>query len=83
MSTCDCFASSYAEARARFLTAADAAGARLSAHPLHGRLGPDGEPLGIDVALLAGEGNGLLRASVRAPRGFAVDAALNACSELL
>lgn len=55
MSTCDCFASSYAEARARFLTAADAAGARLSAHPLHGRLGPDGEPLGIDVALLAGE----------------------------
>lgn len=55
MSTCDFFASSYAEARTRFLTAADAAGARLSAHPLHGRLGPDGEPLGIDVALLAGE----------------------------
>jgi hypothetical protein len=55
MSTCDFFASSYAEARTSFLTAADAAGARLSAHPLHGRLGPDGEPLGIDVALLAGE----------------------------
>ena len=41
------------------------------------------ERYGLPVALLAGEGNGLLRASVRAPRGFAVDAALNACSELL
>jgi len=41
------------------------------------------ERYGLPVALLAGEGNGLLRASVRAPRGFAVDAALTACSELL
>jgi single-stranded-DNA-specific exonuclease len=41
------------------------------------------ERFGLPVALLAGEGNGLLRASVRAPRGFAVDAALTACSELL
>lgn len=41
------------------------------------------ERFGLPVALLAGEGNGLMRASVRAPRGFAVDAALNACSELL
>ena len=41
------------------------------------------ERFGVPVALLAGEGNGRLRASVRAPRGFAVDQALNACAELL
>jgi single-stranded-DNA-specific exonuclease len=35
------------------------------------------------VALLAGEGDGRLRASVRAPRGFAVDRALSACADLL
>ena len=35
------------------------------------------------VALLAAEGQGRLRASVRAPRGFAVDQALQACAELL
>ncbi len=35
------------------------------------------------VALLAEEGNGRLRASVRAPRGFAVDAALVHCADLL
>ena len=38
---------------------------------------------GLPAALLAGEGNGRLRASVRAPRGFAVDQALIACSDLL
>jgi len=37
----------------------------------------------LPVALLAGEGNGRLRASVRAPRGFAVDEALTACAPLL
>jgi len=37
----------------------------------------------LPVALLAGEGNGRLRASVRAPRGFAVDQALAACAPLL
>jgi single-stranded-DNA-specific exonuclease len=37
----------------------------------------------LPVALLAGEGDGRLRASVRAPRGFAVDAALQACADLL
>ncbi len=41
------------------------------------------ERFGAPVALLAGEGNGRLRASVRAPRGFAVDEALTACGELL
>ncbi len=41
------------------------------------------ERYGRPVALLAGEGQGRMRASVRAPRGFAVDAALQACSELL
>ena len=35
------------------------------------------------VALLADEGGGRLRASVRAPRGFAVDRALSACGDLL
>ena len=41
------------------------------------------EHYGLPVALLAGEGDGRLRASVRAPNGFAVDAALQACSALL
>ncbi|SBO41952.1 single-stranded-DNA-specific exonuclease RecJ [Cyanobium sp. NIES-981] len=41
------------------------------------------ERLGLPAALLAGEGGGLLRASVRAPRGFAVDQALNHCADLL
>ena len=35
------------------------------------------------TALLTGEGDGTLRASVRAPSGFAVDAALKGCSEHL
>jgi single-stranded-DNA-specific exonuclease len=38
---------------------------------------------GLPVALLASEGDGRLRASVRAPRGFAVDQALSACGDLL
>jgi len=38
---------------------------------------------GLPVALLAAEGEGRLRASVRAPQGFAVDAALEACGDLL
>ena len=41
------------------------------------------ERCGRPVALLADEGNGRLRASVRAPRGFAVDQALQACADLL
>lgn len=41
------------------------------------------ERLGRPVALLGGEGNGRLRASVRAPRGFAVDRALTACAPFL
>jgi single-stranded-DNA-specific exonuclease len=39
--------------------------------------------LGRPTALLASEGNGRLRASVRAPRGFAVDQALASCADLL
>ena len=35
------------------------------------------------TALLAGEGDGSLRASVRGPIGFAVDRALSSCSDLL
>ena len=41
------------------------------------------ERWGLPVALLAGEGDGRLRSSVRAPEGFAVDAALQACADLL
>jgi single-stranded-DNA-specific exonuclease len=41
------------------------------------------ERFGLPVALLAGEGSGCLRASVRAPKGFAVDQALIACGHLL
>ena len=41
------------------------------------------ERFGLPVALLAGEGQGRLRASVRAPKGFAVDQALHSCSDLL
>ena len=41
------------------------------------------ERFGLPVALLAGEGNGRLRASVRSPRGFAVDQALQSCTDLL
>ncbi len=41
------------------------------------------ERFGLPVALLAGEGGGLLRASVRAPAGFAVDRALRHCEALL
>ncbi|MFM7454673.1 MAG: DHHA1 domain-containing protein [Cyanobium sp.] len=41
------------------------------------------ERLHRPCALLAGEGNGRLRASVRAPRGFAVDRALQHCAHLL
>jgi single-stranded-DNA-specific exonuclease len=41
------------------------------------------ERFGRPVALLAGEGGGRLRASVRAPKGFAVDRALLDCQDLL
>ncbi len=41
------------------------------------------ERFGRPVALLAGEGGGRLRASVRAPKGFAVDRALTQCQDLL
>jgi len=41
------------------------------------------ERFGQPAALLAGEGDGRLRASVRAPRGFAVDQALQSCSRHL
>ncbi len=41
------------------------------------------ERFGLPAALLASEGDGRLRASVRAPKGFAVDQALQQCSSLL
>ncbi|MCP9805050.1 single-stranded-DNA-specific exonuclease RecJ [Cyanobium sp. T1B-Tous] len=41
------------------------------------------ERFGLPAALLAGEGRGRLRASVRAPKGFAVDRALGHCADLL
>ena len=39
------------------------------------------ERFGRPVALLAGDGDGRLRASVRAPKGFAVDRSLTACAD--
>src|SRR5512137_2013681 len=44
-----CFAQSYAEARAKFLAAAAAAGLDVQSHP-HPLLGRDGEALAMDVA---------------------------------
>jgi single-stranded-DNA-specific exonuclease len=41
------------------------------------------ERFGVPVAMLSGEGDGRLRASVRAPAGFAVDQALQGCADLL
>lgn len=47
-SVSDCFARSYAEARRKFLAAADAAGLAVTSHP-HPMSGRDGEPLAMDV----------------------------------
>jgi single-stranded-DNA-specific exonuclease len=80
------------EAEARALVDAD--GAQRSpflllaqSHWHHGVIGIVAarlvEHFGLPVALLASEGEGRLRASVRAPRGFAVDQALLHCSALL
>ncbi|NQV10963.1 MAG: DUF2817 domain-containing protein [Cyanobacteria bacterium] len=55
MPTCDFFAPGYASAREKFLSAAEAAGAKLSAHALPEQRGPEGEPLCIDVAVLGAE----------------------------
>lgn len=41
------------------------------------------ERFNAPVALLASEGEGRMRASVRAPKGFAVDQALQQCTDLL
>jgi Protein of unknown function (DUF2817) len=49
MSVADCFAQSYAEARGKFLAAADAAGLEVHGHR-HPLLGRDGEWLAMDVA---------------------------------
>lgn len=45
----DAFSQSYAEARGKFLAAAEAAGLDVRSHP-HPMLGRDGEALGMDVA---------------------------------
>jgi len=46
----DCFSQSYAEARAKFIAAADAAGLDVESHP-HPMRGRDDEALAMDVAL--------------------------------
>lgn len=51
MRASDCFAPSYAAARQKFLDAARAAGAALTAFPHPTHHGADGEALAIDVAL--------------------------------
>ncbi len=48
MGAVDCFAPSYAQARAKFIDAAEAAGLDLSSHA-HPMLGRDGEVLAMDV----------------------------------
>ncbi len=48
MSAAGHFSQSYAEARAKFLAAVDAAGLDVESHP-HPMLGRDGEPLAMDV----------------------------------
>lgn len=48
MSAADHFAQSYAEARGKFVAAAEAAGLDVESHP-HPMLGRDGEPLAMDV----------------------------------
>jgi hypothetical protein len=51
MKAADSFAQSYAEARQKFLAAAQSAGLSVSSHE-HPRRGRDGEPLAMDVARL-------------------------------
>jgi hypothetical protein len=51
----DCFAQSYAEARAKFLDAAQAAGLDVTSH-VHPLLGRDGETLAIDVCRFGAAG---------------------------
>ena len=46
-----CFSASYAEARTKFIAAAEQAGASLEHHVLEGQLGARGETLATDVAL--------------------------------
>src|SRR5437868_4858962 len=50
----DCFAASYAEARSKFLGAAQKAGANLQSY-LHPRQGPGGETLATDIAWIGPE----------------------------
>ena len=50
MKASDCFAQSYAEARGKFATAAEAAGLDVASH-VHPMLGRDGEALAMDVVL--------------------------------
>ena len=52
MSVSDDFAGSYPEARAKFLAQAQAAGGRVSHHPLPHLKGPEGEDLFMDVVVL-------------------------------
>jgi hypothetical protein len=48
-----CFSADYAEARAKFIAAAQQAGADLEHHVLEGQLGAQGETLATDTALFA------------------------------
>lgn len=47
-----CFSANYADARAKFIAAAETVGARLEHHVLEGQMGAQGETLATDVALL-------------------------------
>ena len=52
MATEGYFSTDYSQARERFRTAAEAAGATLTAYPHPTQMGPQGEPLAVDVARL-------------------------------
>ena len=81
-----CFSPSYASARARFLLAADKAGARVDTHVNPVATAPDGGSLSIDVAVLGPEdaASGFLIVSgTHGPEGFVGSAAQVALLEEL
>ncbi|MEJ8810627.1 M14 family metallopeptidase [Variovorax ureilyticus] len=68
-----CFSADYAEARAKFIAAAQLAGASLEHHVLYDRLGAQGETLATDVALFAAAGDAsllVLSSGVHGVEGF-------------
>lgn len=63
MNPLDCFSSTYAEARGRFLDAARAAGGTLASYRHDAQKGPDGEDLYLDVAVIGPKDAGRVMAA--------------------